>query len=108
MLTGRDQDRGKGIVIMEEAIKVSARASLGVIGFWFRQQGIWSMSEERVKIKQKVHTYRANEKLLDCFVNILAGGRGLTRRTCASDLTVQCNKRLVATAAPSNRRFAIR
>jgi hypothetical protein len=77
MLTGRDQDRVKGIVIMEEPIKVSARASLVVIGFWFQQQGIWSMIEERVKIKQKMHKYRANEKLLDCFLNILAGGHGL-------------------------------
>jgi hypothetical protein len=67
----------KGTVIMEEPIKVSAQASLVVIGFWFRQQGIWSAIEAQVKIKQKVRKYRANEKLLDCFLNILAGGRGL-------------------------------
>jgi hypothetical protein len=77
MLTGRSQDRVKRIVIMEEPLQVSARGSLVVIGYWFRQQGIWSVIEEGVKIKQKVRKYSPNQKLLDCFVNILAGGRGL-------------------------------
>jgi hypothetical protein len=77
ILTGKDQDRVKGTVIMEEPVKVSAQASLVVIGFWFRRQGIWSVIEEQVKIKQKVRKYTANEKLMDCFLNILAGGHGL-------------------------------
>jgi len=67
----------KGAVIMQENVKVSARASLVVLGYWFRRQGIWSLIEKQVKIKQKVRKYRAEQKLLDCFVNILAGGQGL-------------------------------
>lgn len=62
---------------MEEQIRVSAQASLVVIGLWFRQQGIWLSIERQVRIKQKVRKYSANEKLLDCFITILAGGRGL-------------------------------
>jgi hypothetical protein len=77
ILTGKKRVRVKGTVIMAEEIKVSACASLVVIGFWFRHIGIWKMIDEQVKIKQKVRTYTANEKLLDCFLNILAGGHGL-------------------------------
>lgn len=62
---------------MEERITVSAQASLVAIGVWFRHQGIWSMIEKQVMIKQKVRKYTASEKLLDCFVTILAGGHGL-------------------------------
>jgi hypothetical protein len=67
----------KGTINMAEQSYISAQASLAVIGIWFRQQGIWSMIEANVRIKQKVRKYRANEKLLDCFINILAGGHGL-------------------------------
>jgi hypothetical protein len=62
---------------MEDRIRVSARTGLVVIGIWFQRSGIWSMVEEQVKIKQKVRDHKASEKLLDCFVNILAGGQGL-------------------------------
>ena len=62
---------------MEERIKVSACASLVVIGIWFQHQKIWSQVESQVKIKQKVRAYTANEKLLDCLLNILSGGHGL-------------------------------
>lgn len=77
MLSGYTQVSKKGTIIMTEQSYISARASLAVIGVWFRQQEIWSMIEKQVKIKQKVRQYRANEKLLDCFINILAGGHGL-------------------------------
>jgi hypothetical protein len=42
-----------------------------------RQQGIWKVIEDRVKIKQKVRKHRPTDKLLDCLINILAGGAGV-------------------------------
>ncbi len=62
---------------MAESIEFSPRASLVALGVHFQQQGIWSIVETHVKIKQKIHQHTPLNKLLDCFINILAGGVGL-------------------------------
>jgi hypothetical protein len=41
------------------------------------QVRIWEAIENRVRIKQKVIRYTPLEKLLDAFINILAGGHGI-------------------------------
>lgn len=56
---------------------ISPRASLAVIGQRFQQMGIWSVVEQNIHIKQKVLRHRPSDKLMDCLINILAGGRGL-------------------------------
>lgn len=62
---------------MEEQGDYSARASLALIGRSFRAMDLWPMVCEQVHIQQKVMQYQPQEKLLDCFINILAGGQGL-------------------------------
>src|SRR5207244_13473775 len=62
---------------MDTAVAFSARASLVVVGLRFQQLGIWSVVRAHVKIKQKVRVHTPLDKLLDCFINILAGGQGL-------------------------------
>jgi hypothetical protein len=42
-----------------------------------RQMGIWAVVERGVHIKQKTVKHSPLEKLLDAFINILAGGQGL-------------------------------
>jgi hypothetical protein len=49
-----------------------------VVGLRMRAMGIWQVVEKHVQIKQKVLRYRPIEKLLDGFIMILAGGRGIT------------------------------
>jgi hypothetical protein len=63
---------------MNECTRFSARASLMVVGLRMRAMGIWKVVEEKVQIKQKVIRYRPIDKLLDGFVMMLAGGRGIT------------------------------
>jgi hypothetical protein len=63
-------------VVMEQ-IEFSARASLVTIGIQFRRLNIWTTVGEHVKIKQKVLIHTPLDKLLDCLINILAGGTGL-------------------------------
>jgi hypothetical protein len=41
------------------------------------QRRIWQVIENQVRIKQKVIRYTPVEKLLDGFINILAGGHGI-------------------------------
>ena len=53
----------------------SAYASLAVIGLRMRQMKIWKTIEEHVQIHQKTIRHTPLEKLLDAFINILAGGR---------------------------------
>ena len=60
-----------------EQIEFSARASLVTIGIQFRRLNIWTTVGEHVKIKQKVLIHTPLDKLLDCLINILAGGTGL-------------------------------
>jgi hypothetical protein len=55
----------------------SARAGLVALGVKFRHMKIWDMIAESVTIKQKVRQHTPLNKLLDCFINILAGGAGV-------------------------------
>jgi hypothetical protein len=63
---------------MSKCTRFSARASLMLVGLRMRAMGIWKVVEEKVQIKQKVIQYRPIDKLLDSFIMILAGGRGIT------------------------------
>ncbi len=62
---------------MDQPIEFSSRASLVAVGLHFQQLNLWSIIGEQVHIKQKVLHYTPLDKLLDCFINILAGGTGL-------------------------------
>ena len=62
---------------MKNYTRSSARASLAAVGLYMRQQGLWQMIEQQVQIKQKVIDHTPAEKMLDAFINILAGGHGL-------------------------------
>ncbi len=55
----------------------SRQASLVLVGEYVQSLGIWSVIEQQVKIKQKIHEHTPLEKLLDAFINILAGGHGV-------------------------------
>lgn len=57
--------------------RFSAQASLAAIGVRMRQMKVWQTVEEKVQIRQKTIRHRPLDKLLDAFVNILAGGHGL-------------------------------
>ncbi len=62
---------------MSNYTRFSARASLAVIGLYLRKMGVWKLVQEHVHIKQKVIRHKPLDKLLDAFINILAGGHGL-------------------------------
>lgn len=62
---------------MDTYSEFSSRASLAIIGKQFQAMGIWPVIEKMVDIKQKVHTHTPHDKLLDAFITMLAGGRGL-------------------------------
>ena len=62
---------------MNSSVEFSARASLAAIGEHFQQLRIWSVITTHVHIKQKVRIHQPLDKVLDCFINILAGGNGL-------------------------------
>lgn len=62
---------------MDESVEFSARASLVMLGLRFQNLGLWATITEHVKVKQKIRQYTPTDKLLDCFINILAGGSGL-------------------------------
>jgi len=62
---------------MDEQIEFSARASLVVLGLHMQRMGLWAVIAEHVAIKQKVLRHTPLDKLLDCFITILAGGVGL-------------------------------
>src|SRR5438309_8733444 len=55
----------------------SPRASLAMLGMYFQNLELWPLICKRVAIAQKVNRYQPQEKLLDCLINILAGGHGL-------------------------------
>lgn len=57
--------------------RYSARASLAAVGLYLWQAGIWQVVEQYVRMRQKVVKHRPIDKLLDAFINILAGGQGL-------------------------------
>ena len=62
---------------MAESVEFSARASLVAVGLHFQELAIWSVVKAQVHIKQKICWHTPLDKLLDCFINILAGGIGL-------------------------------
>jgi hypothetical protein len=62
---------------MDECNEFSARASLVALGFKFQHLQLWLPICNHVTIKQKVRQHTPLEKLLDCFINILAGGTGV-------------------------------
>ena len=53
------------------------RASLAALGLRLQAWGVWEVVRDQLQIKQKVHAYQPLDKVLDCFINILAGGAGL-------------------------------
>jgi len=63
---------------MSKCTRFSARASLMVVGLRMRAMGMWKVIEEKVHIHQKSLRYQPLDKLLDGFIMILAGGRGIT------------------------------
>lgn len=109
---------------MEQSVEYSARASLVAVGMRFRQMGVWSVIGEHVHIRQKVLRHTPLEKLLDCLLNILAGGQGLVetntrvrpdralqlafgRRTCAEQSTISDTLNACTTANVAEMRTAI-
>jgi len=62
---------------MDHYTRFSPRASLAAVGVRMRQMKIWQVVEQKVQIRQKTIKHRPLDKLLDAFINILAGGRGL-------------------------------
>ncbi len=83
----------------------TARAGLAALGLRIQRQGIWNVVQQQLQIKQKVRHHRPLDKLLDCFINLLAGGAGLIeinrlvrpdvalqrafgRQTCAEQSTI--------------------
>lgn len=62
---------------MESSVEFSPQASLVALGTRFQQLGIWRVIETQMHIRQKTRLHRPLDKLLDCFINILAGGHGL-------------------------------
>jgi hypothetical protein len=57
--------------------RYSKSASLAAVGIQMRKWRIWEVVEKHVHIKQKVIRHTPSDKLLDAFISILAGGRGL-------------------------------
>lgn len=62
---------------MKKYSEFSARAGLMLVGLRMRALGIWKVVEQKVVIEQKVIVHRAIDKLLDAFILMLAGGRGI-------------------------------
>jgi hypothetical protein len=62
---------------MDANATYSARASLVALGLHIQQMGIWSTIRAHVHIPQKNRGHDPVDKLLDAFINILAGGHGL-------------------------------
>jgi hypothetical protein len=62
---------------MKEFTHFSPRASLVAIGLYMQEKNIWDTVENMVQIRQKATHYTPTEKLMDAFINILAGGEGI-------------------------------
>jgi hypothetical protein len=64
------------------------------LGVRFQQMAIWPIVKAHVAIRQQVLRLRPLDKLLDCLINVLAGGTGLIeiytrgRPACAEQSTV--------------------
>lgn len=69
----------------------TARAGLAALGLRMQRQGIWNVIQQQLHIKQKVRQHQPLDKLLDCFINLLAGGAGLIdiNRLVRPDVAVQ-------------------
>lgn len=69
----------------------TARAGLAALGLRIRRQGIWNVVQQHLHIKQKVRQHQPLDKLLDCFINLLAGGAGLIEinQLVRSDVALQ-------------------
>jgi len=63
---------------MKDCIKYSPRASLALVGNRIKGMGIWQTIADYVTIKQKTVTHTPIEKLQDAFINIMAGGQGVS------------------------------
>ncbi len=77
---------------MDQCSEFSARASLVALGLKFQHLQLWLPIRNHVKIKQKVRKHTPLDKLLDCFINILAGGTGVVEvnTRVRPDHSVQC------------------
>jgi hypothetical protein len=77
---------------MGGSVEFSARASLVLVGAQFQRLGVWSIVADQVQIKQKVRQHTPLDKLLDGFINILAGGAGLVEinTRVRPDKAIQC------------------
>ncbi len=90
---------------MEPSSLFTPRASWVALGLRIRAQGLWDVIRQQLQIKQKSRKHQPADKLLDCFINILAGGAGLVeinllvrpdvavqrafgRQTCAEQSTI--------------------
>ncbi len=62
---------------MEPLSLFTPRASLAALGLRLQTWGVWEAIRQRLQIKQKVRKHQPLDKVLDCFINILAGGSGL-------------------------------
>ncbi len=62
---------------MRNDTRFSAHAGLAVLGQHWQALGLWAVVEQQVHIRQKVLVHRPTDKLLDAFITILAGGRGV-------------------------------
>ena len=62
---------------MKKYSRYSARASLASVGQYMRRLKIWETVEHHVQVIQKIRKHKPLEKLLDAFINILAGGHGV-------------------------------
>jgi hypothetical protein len=56
----------------------SSRASLAIIAKWMEERTIWKKIEMGLQIKQKTIKHTPHEKLRDVFINMLAGGQGVS------------------------------
>lgn len=62
---------------MNKCTRFLSRAGLAAFGQWMTEEQIWAEVENKVVIGQKVIQHKPHEKLLDAFINIVAGGKGV-------------------------------
>ena len=110
---------------MKQYNRYSARASLAAIGVYMRQLKVWESVADHVQIKQKQVRHAPSDKLLDAFINILAGGQGIVevntrvrcdpalqyafgRRACADQSTVSQTLNACDAQAVNQMRQALR
>lgn len=62
---------------MSKYSRFTGQVSLAATGIYMRELKLWETVSQHVKIKQKVINHKPLEKVLDEFINMLAGGAGL-------------------------------